>query len=229
METLLREVVVPVRTVVTDDQQLLRDGLATLLQADRRIEVVGRGANGQDAVDLVAETRPDVVLVDVRMPVMNGIQVIRQVKARWPAVRVVILSSFADDGYVIEGLAAGADGYLLKDATPDALISSVLTVAAGKCVLEPEIAQRIVALLAEQRSHTVHNPEGLTAREVELLSMVARGILAKDIAHSLRISEKTVRNHLSNIYHKLGVFDRAQAVLYALKRGLTVPEWTPEL
>lgn len=208
------------RVVVVDDQLLLREGIAALLQSDPRIEVVGRGANGQEAIELTDSVHPDVVLMDIRMPVMDGIQAILEIKKRWPNVRVVILTSFVYDGYVVEGLMAGADGYLLKDASPAALVSGVIAVAAGEQVMEPGVARHVAQMLSKQSTERNRCYDGLTPRELQMLAMIARGQVAKEIAHELRISEKTVRNHVSNIYRKLGIFDRSQAVLYAIKKGL---------
>jgi DNA-binding NarL/FixJ family response regulator len=213
-----------VRVVVVDDQQLLREGIATLLRADPRIEVVARGANGQEAIDLAGKFRPDVVLVDIRMPLVDGIQAIREIKARWTDVRVVILTSFVYDGYVVEGMLAGADGYLLKDASPAALISGVIAVAAGEQVMEPGVARHVAEMLGKQSMERTNCYDGLTPRELQMLAMIARGLVAKEIAHELRISEKTVRNHVSNIYRKLGIYDRSQAVLYAIKKGLVAAD-----
>src|SRR5215472_4153087 len=139
MEAELEEVATHVRVVVVDDQQLLREGISALLQANPRIEVVGRGKNGQEAIDLVAALQPDVVLLDIRMPVMDGIQAIGEIKLRWPGVRVSILTSFAYDGYVVEGLMAGADGYLLKDASPASLAAGVIALSEGQQVMEPSV------------------------------------------------------------------------------------------
>ena len=212
------------RVVVVDDQQLLRDGIAALLESDSRICIVGRGCNGQEAIDLVGMVQPDVVLLDIRMPVVDGIQAIREIKARWPGVRVVILTAFAHDGYVVEGLMAGANGYLLKDASPAALISGVIAAASGQQVMEPSVAHHVAELLNKRSSERSHVYDGLTPRELQMVSMVARGLVAKEIGHELHISEKTVRNHISNIYRKIGIFDRSQAVLYAIKKGLVAYE-----
>lgn len=216
--------IAPVRVAVVDDQLLLREGIATLLEADLRIQVVGRGANGQEAIELSGAVQPDVVLMDIRMPVLDGIQAIREIKARWPQIWVVILTSFAYDGYVVEGLMAGADGYLLKDASPAALVSGVIAVAAGQKVLEPSVAQHVTELLNKQSAERQHTYDGLTQRELHMVAMIARGLVAKEIAHELRISEKTVRNHISNIYRKLGIFDRSHVVLYAIRKGLVAAE-----
>lgn len=213
-----------VRVVVVDDQLLLREGIATLLQMDPRIEVVGRGSNGQDAIDLAGKLRPDVVLVDIRMPLVDGIQAIREIKSHWSDVHVVILTSFVYDGYVVEGLLAGADGYLLKDASPAALISGVVAVAAGEQVIEPGVARHVAEMLGKQSMERTNCYDGLTPRELQMLAMIARGLVAKEIAHELHISEKTVRNHVSNIYRKLGIYDRSQAVLYAIKKGLVAAD-----
>lgn len=214
----------PLRVIVVDDQLLLREGIAALLERDPRLSVVGRGGNGQDAIDLVGATQPHIVLLDIRMPVVDGIQAIREIKAQWPHVRVIILTSFVHDGYVVEGLMAGADGYLLKDASPDSLISGVITVAAGQQVMEPSVAHHVIELLNKQSSERSRIYDGLTQRELQIVSMIARGLVAKEIGHALHISEKTVRNHISNVYCKLGIFDRSQAVLYAIKKGLVASE-----
>lgn len=217
---------VPRRTkvVVVDDQALLREGIAMLLDVDDAIQVVGKGANGSEAIELAEQLRPDVLLIDIRMPVMDGIQAIREIKQRMPHMRVVILTSYVYDGYVVEGLMAGADGYLLKDASPAALRSGVLAVANGEQVMEPGVGRQVVNLLGRQRTDRNQNYDGLTPRELQILAMIARGAVAKEIAHELTVSEKTVRNHISNIYQKLGIFDRSQLVLYAIKKGLITAE-----
>lgn len=212
------------RLVVVDDQLLLREGIAALLERDPRMRIVGRGSNGQEAIDLVAKTQPDIVLLDIRMPLVDGIQAIREIKAQWPRVRIIILTAFVHDGYVVEGLMAGADGYLLKDSSPEALILGVLAVAAGQQVMEPSIARHVAELLNKQSSERSQIYDGLTQRELQMVSMIARGLVAKEIGHELHISVKTVRNHISNIYRKLGIFDRSQAVLYAIKKGLVAGE-----
>ena len=158
---------------VVDDQLLLREGIATLLDADPQIEVVGRGLNGQEAIDLCDVLHPDIVLMDIRMPVLDGIQATREIKARWPRVRV-ILTSYLYDGYVVEALMAGADGYMLKDTVPAALISGVITVATGQKVLEPSVAQHVTDLLNKHSGERHDIYDGLTQRELQVVSMVAR-------------------------------------------------------
>lgn len=217
------EMAYPIRVVVVDDQLLLREGIANLLQADPRIQVVGLGGDGQQAIEMVGTLHPEIVLTDIRMPVLDGIQAIREIKARWPEIRVVILTAFVYDGYLVEGLMAGADGYLLKDSSPSALISGIIAVAAGQKVMEPSVAEHVAGLLSKHSAERNHY-DGLTQRELQMVAMIARGLVAKEIAHELHISEKTVRNHISHIYRKLGIFDRSQAVLYAIKKGLVVAE-----
>jgi DNA-binding NarL/FixJ family response regulator len=213
-----------VRVVIVDDQVLLREGVASLLQRDPRIAVVGLGGTGKDALELVGALRPEVALIDIRMPVLDGIAATREIKARWPEVHVMILTSLVEDGLVIEGLDAGASGYVLKDATPDVLIADVLAIAAGGHVLHPTVARQVAILLGKQNQSRKDTYDGLTQRELQILSMLARGMAAKEIARAVHISEKTVRNHLSHIYSKLGIFDRSQLILWAIKKGLATME-----
>ena len=224
METQGTETIQRVRVVVVDDELLVREGIVTLLRMDPRIEVVGTGCNGQEAIELASKLQPDVVLTDIRMPILDGIQAIREIKARWPAVRVALLTSFVQDGYVLEGLSAGADGYLMKGATPASLISGLISIAAGHQVVEQDIGRRVADLVRKNSRERNKSYEGLTPRELEMLTMLVQGHGVKDVASELCISERTARNHLSNIYHKLGVFDRSQAVLYAIKQGLAAAE-----
>ncbi len=213
-----------VRVVIVDDQMLVREGIVTLLRMDPRIEVVGTGSNGQEAIDLTEKLQPDVVVTDIRMPVVDGIQAIREIKARWPAVRVALLTSFVQDGYVLDGLSVGADGYLVKDATPESLISGLISIAAGHQVVEQGIARRVAELMRKKSPERNQSYDGLTPRELQMLTMLVHGHGVKEIAGELCISERTARNHLSNIYHKLGVFDRSQAVLYAIKKGVATAD-----
>lgn len=214
----------PVRVVVVDDQLLLREGIARLLQGDPRIQVVGLGADGHEALHLVDTLEPDVVLMDIRMPVVDGIQATRQIKARHPNVRVIILTSFVYDGYIVEGFMAHADGYLLKDTSGESLTSSVLTVSAGQQVIEPTVGRQVSEMLGKQSADRKNTYDGLTERQLQMLAMIGRGLIAKEIAHELHISEKTVRNHVTKIYQKLDISDRSQAVLYAIRKGLVSPE-----
>jgi DNA-binding NarL/FixJ family response regulator len=213
----------PICVVVVDDQVILREGVAALLESDPRIRVVGLGGDGHQAIELARTVHPEVVLMDIRMPNLDGIHAIREIKACCPDVHVIILTAFIYDGYLVEGLMAGADGYLLKNSSPASLVSGIVAVAAGQKVMEPTVAEHVTGLLSKHSAERDHY-DGLTQRELQMVAMVARGLVAKEIAHELHISEKTVRNHISNIYRKLGIFDRSQAVLYAIRKGLVIAE-----
>jgi DNA-binding NarL/FixJ family response regulator len=209
----------PVRIVVVDDQALFRTGLARLLNEDPRIQVIGQAEDGATAVDLVAKVKPDVVLMDLKMPNLDGIEATRRMLAGDPKVRVLILTSFDADTSIIQALKAGAAGYVLKDSQAEAIISSILAVMSGERVMASAVAQRVLDMLTGSTTPKEFY-DGLTTREVEILKLLASGMANKQIAYKLGISEKTVRNHVSNMYEKLQIFDRAQAVLYAVRKGL---------
>jgi DNA-binding NarL/FixJ family response regulator len=209
----------PVRIVVVDDQALFRTGLARLLNEDERIEVVGQAEDGLAALDLVARLKPDVVLMDLKMPNLDGIEATRRMLASDPATKVLILTSFDADTSIIQALKAGAAGYVLKDSQADGIVSSILAVMSGERVMASAVAQRVLDMLTGTTTPKEFY-DGLTTREVEILKLLASGMANKQIAYKLGISEKTVRNHVSNMYEKLQIFDRAQAVLYAVRKGL---------
>jgi DNA-binding NarL/FixJ family response regulator len=209
----------PIRVLVVDDQTLLVAGLVRLLREDSRLEVVGTGSTGVDAIEQVEKLTPDVVLMDLKMPEMDGIEATKQITRDHPGVRVLVLSSFEAETQVVEALKVGASGYVLKDAEPEAIISSIIAVHAGEQVMASAVARKVVDMLS---GHTAPKQfyDGLTPREIEILKLVAAGMPNKRIAYNLHISEKTVRNHIVNMYSKLHIFDRTQAVLYAVRRGL---------
>lgn len=209
-----------IRIVVADDQRLFRESVVGMLNGEPYIEVVGSGGNGLEAVELVRQLRPDVVLMDIKMPHLSGIEALRQIKAELPATRVILLTTFTADGYVLEGLAAGANGYVLKDISTVGLVSAIRAVYNGEQVTAPDVASRMMQLLDRQNPERAQGYDGLTSREMETLVLVAKGLVAKEIARTLAISEKTVRNHISNIYRKLDIYDRSQVVIYAMKKGL---------
>jgi DNA-binding NarL/FixJ family response regulator len=209
----------PVRIVVVDDQALFRSGLARLLNEDPRIEVVGQAEDGQAAVELLASVEPDVVLMDLKMPRLDGIEATRRILADHPDVRVLILTTFDADTSIIQALKAGAAGYVLKDSQAEAIVSSILAVMSGEKVMASAVAKRVLDMLTGTTTPKEFY-DGLTVREIEILKLLASGMANKQIAYKLRISEKTVRNHVSNMYEKLQIFDRAQAVLYAVRKGL---------
>jgi DNA-binding NarL/FixJ family response regulator len=203
--------------LIADDHTLFRSGLAALLDQDPRVNVVGQAANGEEAVRMVDELRPDLVLMDLEMPVMEGVEATRLIRDQHPEVAVVILSSFSDDSHLLQALEHGARGYVLKDTNVSTMVNSMLAIVGGARVLSGSIADRLVGMLT---SKTEESLDGLTAREVEILKLVATGLANKQIAYRLTISEKTVRNHISKVYEKLGIEGRSSAVLYAARNGL---------
>ena len=207
------------RVVIADDQTLFRTGLARLLDEDSRVEVVGQAADGAEAVALVLKLKPDVVLMDLKMPNVDGIEATRQLVAADPSINVLILTTFEADNYVIQALKAGARGYVLKDSLASAIVSSIVAVMAGERVMASAVANRVLEMLTGTTTPKEFY-DGLTVREIEILKLVANGMANKQIAYRLKISEKTVRNHVSNMYEKLGIYDRSQAVLYAVRKGL---------
>ena len=207
------------RLLIADDQTLFRSGLARLLDSDDRVTVVGEAVDGADAVQLAKSLKPDVVLMDIKMPNVDGIEATRRIVAENPKVKVLMLSTFDADNNVIQALKAGASGYVLKDSQPKAIVSSILAVVAGDKVMASAVANRVLEMLTGVTTPKEFY-DGLTAREVEILKMLATGMANKQIAYKLKISEKTVRNHVSNMYEKLDIYDRAQAVLYAVRKGL---------
>jgi DNA-binding NarL/FixJ family response regulator len=207
------------RVLIADDQTLFRSGLARLLDEDPRITLVGQAADGLDAVKKAAALKPDVVLMDLRMPGIDGAEATRQIVRDHPEIKVLILSTFETDNYVIQALRAGARGYLLKDAEPSAVASSIVAVLSGERVMAGAVANRVLDMLTGA-STPKEFYDGLTPREIEVLKLMANGQANKQIAFNLKISEKTVRNHISHIYEKLHIYDRAQAVLYAVRKAL---------
>ena len=207
------------RVLVVDDQTLFRTGLTSLLGEDERVEVVGQAVDGADAVKQAIKAKPDVVLMDIKMPNVDGIEATRQIMEAVPGTRVLILTTFETDSQVIQALKAGASGYVLKDSSAAAIISSIVAVMSGERVMASAVANRVLEMLTGTATPKEFY-DGLTNREIEILKLLANGMANKQIAYRLKISEKTVRNHVSNMYEKLGIYDRSQAVLYAVKKGL---------
>jgi DNA-binding NarL/FixJ family response regulator len=220
-----------IRVIVVDDQSMVRAGFAALLGAQDDIEVVGEAPDGAQGVQLSRRTRPDVVLMDVRMPEMDGLEATRQLLAPPPHVehrpRVLMLTTFDVDDYVYEALRAGASGFLLKDAPPADLIAGVRIVAAGEALLAPSVTRRLIADFARHRPATGGKPAlrltALTERETEVLTLVARGRSNAEIAQALVVAEQTVKTHVSRLFTKLDLRDRAQAVVFAYESGLVSP------
>ena len=209
-----------IRVVVADDQRLFRESVAGILSTESFIEVIGIASDGLEAIELVRQLQPDVVLMDVKMPHLDGISATRQIKEEFPQTRVMLLTTFTTDDYVLDGLSAGANGYILKDTSTIGLVSAIRAVYNGEQVTAPDVTSRMMQLLDRQSPDKGQYHDGLTSRELQMLRLVAKGMLAKEIARTLAISEKTVRNHISSIYRKLDIYDRSQVVIYAMKKGL---------
>ena len=217
-----------IRVVVADDQELVRSGFSMILEAQPDIEVVAEAGDGAEAVAAVERHTPDVLLLDIRMPVMDGLEAARRVCAQ-SGCKVVMLTTFDLDEYVYEALYAGASGFLLKDVRRDDLVHAVRVVAAGDSLLAPAVTRRLVADIVRRRHEeataavTPDRLDVLTAREVETLRMLARGLSNAEIATTLFVSEHTVKTHVSNVLSKLGLRDRVQAVICAYETGLVTP------
>lgn len=207
-----------IRVAIVDDQRLFTDGLGRIISSLPDMEVVGIAHDGRSGVDLCSAEKPDVVLMDISMPEMDGVSATRELRDRLPDARILILTVHADDTHVFQGIKAGATGYLLKDCTLDDLSRAITTVYAGDTIMAPEIARKM--LLAFESAERERATPQLTDREQEVITALARGRSNKQIARAMEISEKTVRNHASNIYKKLHIYDRTQAVLYAIKQGI---------
>src|SRR3989454_3818227 len=207
------------RVLIADDQTLFRTGLARLLDEDPRVEVVGQAVDGADVGKRAAALHPDVILMDLKMQNLDGTEATRRIVAEHPEIKVLILSTFDADSYVLQALRAGASGYVLKDSQPDAIVSSILAVVNGERVMANAVANRVLDMLTGTTSPKQFY-DGLTAREVEILKLLAAGQANKQIARRLQISEKTARNHVSHKYEKLKIYERSQAVLYAGRKGL---------
>jgi DNA-binding NarL/FixJ family response regulator len=214
------------RVLVVDDQELVRAGFVKLLEAEPGVQIVGQAVDGADAVESVARVRPDIVLMDVRMPRMDGIEATRRICAREGAPRVLILTTFDLDEYVFDALKAGASGFLLKDAPPEELVTALRVVAAGDALLAPSVTRRLIAEFTRLPTPRADGPaelSELTAREREILGLVARGGSNAEIAAELVIGESTVKTHVGSILLKLGLRDRVQAVVLAYETGLVRP------
>lgn len=220
-----------IRVIIVDDQAMVRAGFAALLAAQSDIDVVGEAPDGKKGVEVSRSTHPDVVLMDVRMPEMDGLAAARALLDPPPGVvhlpKVLMLTTFDVDDYVYEALRAGASGFLLKDAPPADLISAVRVVASGEALLAPSVTRRLIADFAKQRPTPRKDQSlqlnGLTPRETEVLVLIARGLSNQEIADRLVLAEQTVKTHIGRVLSKLGLRDRAQAVIFAYESGLVTP------
>ncbi|MGW5234298.1 response regulator [Streptomyces nodosus] len=216
----------PARVVVADDQTVVREGIVMLLGLLPGVEVVGAAGDGEEAVKLVAELAPDVVLMDLRMPRCDGVEATRRIRSEYPGTQVVVLTTFADDDSLFPALRAGARGYLTKDAGGEEIVRAVRSVLCGDAGLSPSIQRRLLERLSEPERGArpaTQAPDGLTARETEVLVLIAEGLTNQEIARRLHVSTATVKTHINNLFAKAGLKDRAQAVRYAYAKGLVRP------
>ena len=215
-----------IRVLICDDQTVVREGLAAILSTDPGIEVVGLASNGREALELLQEDQPDVVLMDLKMPVMNGVQTTQHLRRKHPEVNVLVLTTYADDQWVLDAVRSGAAGYLLKDTRRDELIDAIKGTVEGKTYLDPAIAGKLTQQVASGTgpSEPVEPPlDSFTEREQEVLSLLAQGHSNPEIADRLHLARGTVRNYVSAILQKLGVSDRTQAAVVAVRRGMIEP------
>jgi two-component system, NarL family, response regulator LiaR len=205
----------PIRVLIADDHAVLREGLRSFLELQDGIEIVGDAADGAEAVALAEQLRPAVILMDLVMPNLDGVEAMRALRERVPETRVIILTSYIDDDRLLPAIRAGAAGYLLKNAEPQELARAIRTAHAGEALIDPSVAARLVERLADDERRADY--ENLTAREREVLELIGRGFSNKRIAHELGVAEKTVKTHVTHVLGKLGVADRTQAALYAAR------------
>jgi len=212
----------PIRVLLVDDQNLVRQGVRALLSLADGIEVIGEASDGRQALEVIPQLNPDVVLMDMRMPVMSGLEALQALARTQSLPPTIILTTFDDDQLVLAGIKAGAKGYLLKDVSLEVLVGAIQTVAKGGSLVQPAVTQRLLSGLEHMRNNFVSldRPDPLTERETEILRLMAGGFSNKEIANSLGVAEGTIKNHVSNILSKLGVRDRTRAVLKAFELQL---------
>jgi DNA-binding NarL/FixJ family response regulator len=214
-----------IRVILADDHAVVRQGIRRFLEEDGDVDVVAEASDGAEAVRLVEEHRPDVAVLDIRMPEVTGVEATRRIKARFPDTRVLVLTAYDDDPYVFALLEAGADGYVLKTASADQLVDAVHTVHRGESALSPEVASKVVQQATGRRPASAADQiEPLTPREIDVLRLVAKGMTNREVGQELGISHRTVQGHLASIYDKLDANSRTEAVTEALKRGWIVIE-----
>lgn len=212
-----------IRLLLCDDHALFRQGVRSILEAEDGLRVAGEAANGREAVRYALQVKPDVILMDIQMPDLDGVAATKEILGEWPEARVIILTMYRQDRYVFEAIKVGARGYLLKDSGADDLVAAVRKVAEGETLLSPELAASILDefhKFSDLPSHPEHELSGLTEREEDILRLLTKGMSNQEIANSLEVSEKTVRNRLSEIFSKLRLNNRTEAALYALREGI---------
>jgi DNA-binding NarL/FixJ family response regulator len=209
------------KVIICDDQDIVRDGLELLLKLETDIQLVGVAADGAEAIELVKIWKPDLVLMDLKMPIMNGVDATREIKSACPEVKVLVLTTYGTDEWVFDAIRAGASGYLLKDSPREEVLKAIRGTAEGKAYIDPSVASKVLGEISSSKKKAATLITGkLTQREIEVLSLLARGLSNEDIAKQLFLSEGTVRNHIGSIVDKLGVADRTQAALIAIRHGL---------
>lgn len=223
----------PIRILIADDHALLRQGIKNALSLEADLEVIGEASNGEEVLNLVVHLKPDIVLLDINMPKGNGLEVTRQLAANFPSIRCIILTIHDDEYYVLEVIKAGASGYLLKDIEAAMLIEAIRVVHAGESFIYPTLAKKLFSQISRLENEHVNesatvqrrrNEGRLTYREAEVLQLMAQGLSNQELAARLFLSEKTVKNHLTNIFRKIHVTDRTQAVIYAIKHKIVTIE-----
>lgn len=207
------------KILIVDDHPVVREGIGAMLKRESDFKIVGEAANGQEAIDKARELSPDVILMDLRMPEVDGVEAITRIKADMPDIKFIILTTYSDDEYIFRGIAAGARAYLLKDAPREELFKAIRAVSRGESLIQPVVASRVLDKLAEL-SRKAPASETLSDREVEVLRLMAKGVSNKDIADQLSITQSTVKTHITSIFQKLAVTTRTEAVTTALKKGI---------
>jgi NarL family two-component system response regulator LiaR len=210
-----------VKVIICDDQDIVRDGLELLLKLEADIKIVGVATDGAEAVEMAEREKPDLVLMDLKMPIMNGVDATREIRAKCPGAKVLVLTTYGTDEWVFDAIRAGASGYLLKDASREEVLSAIRGTVEGKTYIDPSVAGKILGGIsgAEKKPATLITSK-LTQREVEVLNLLAKGLSNEDIAKQLFLSEGTVRNHITSIVAKLGASDRTKAAIIAIQHGL---------
>ena len=209
------------KILLCDDQSVIRDGLEMLLNLEKDFQVIGVAQDGAEAIDLAAQKQPDLILMDLKMPIMNGIEATREIRTKFPHIKILVLTTYDDDEWVFDAIRAGASGYLLKDTPRQKIVEAIRGTMDGKSFVDPAIAGKLLNQVAsKQTQHTSILTDKLTERELDVLRLIAKGINNSEIANQLHLSEGTVRNHVSAILEKLGVSDRTQAAVIAIQHGL---------
>ena len=211
-----------IRIIIADDHVLLREGLAKILSLEEGFKIIGEAGDGEEVIQMARNHDPDVILMDINMPVINGIEATKIIKQEMPRIGIIALTIHEDEEYIFELVRAGVSGYILKDVQPEQLIKSIRDVATGKIAIQPDITAKLLGefnRLSDRKKH-ISSHDDLTSRELEVLKLIAKGMANRDIAGSLYISEKTVKNHITNIFRKLHVEDRTQAALFAVKNKI---------